>query len=378
MKLLVLYQARDTVKDQPGYHDGFERLVAEGTLTAHAALPYYGVAEARDWTTVWSEAYETARRMAADAIFLQFFHGHIPDPAEGITRLKNLSTHPMIFTSLGDGFGRWTHRVPKCFRIASKLSDVTFFTGMGFLARQLARAGNRNLVLMPNGCCQVRFAKSAENTHTVPEFDVAFVGNRMNPRNPFSHFGRTAKRRSEFVSALTKRYGMRLGLFGKGWNGNPAWQGPIPYEAQHQAYRRAAVALGGTPNAHHDYYTSDRVFIAVASGIPFVDHWVNGVDRILKPNRDWWLARDQKEMFRLCDKLLETPNSDRVRWGREAREQVLAHHTQYHRCGEMIEVVKALREARFSGRKAAKPRLGFLSDGFARGPVPDAIVGWEG
>ena len=71
--------------------------------------------------------------------------------------------------------------------------------------------------------------------------------------------------------------------------------GPVPYASQHRAYRSAAVALGGMPNGYHDYYTSDRVFIAVASGVPLVNHWVNGVDRILEPNRDWWLAHDQEE-----------------------------------------------------------------------------------
>jgi hypothetical protein len=35
------------------------------------------------------------------------------------------------------------------------------------------------------------------------------------------------------------------------------------------------------------------VFIAVASGVPFVDYWVPGVERLLEPGRDWWLAHGQ-------------------------------------------------------------------------------------
>ena len=153
---------------------------------------------------MWSEAYDTARQMAADAIFLQFFHGDIPNPSEGIMRLKNLPTRPAIFTSLGDPFGGWTQQVPKCFRIASALSDVTFLTGMGYLARQLARAGSRNLVLMPNGCCQVRFSKSTGTMRHVPEFDLVFIGSRISARNPFGHFYRTSSKRAKFVAALTK------------------------------------------------------------------------------------------------------------------------------------------------------------------------------
>jgi hypothetical protein len=249
---------------------------------------------------------------------------------------------------------------------------------MGYVARQLIASGSKNLVLMPNGCCQARFSSPSPCFLNRPEFEVGFVGSRIWSRNPLSHFYWVSRKRVEFVEAATKRYGRRFGLFGKGWEGNPAWQGPIPYAAQHEAYRRCAIALGGMPNAYHDYYTSDRVFIALTSGVPLVDHWVRGVDRILEPGRDWWLAQDQKEMFILCDRLLEAPSNDRVRLGREARERVLAHHTQYHRCKEMIEIVRSLREARLSGRRTAAPELTFLSNSCAAGPAPDSIVGWEG
>jgi hypothetical protein len=128
---LVLYQARDAAAGHPGYYEGFERLVAEGVLSAHAAIPFYGVAEERGWNGLWAEAERTARSMQADAIFLQFFHGAMPNPAEGILSLKKLPSSPTLFTSLGDPYGRWTKRVPESFRVASALADVSFLTGMG-------------------------------------------------------------------------------------------------------------------------------------------------------------------------------------------------------------------------------------------------------
>jgi hypothetical protein len=99
MRLLVLYQARDAVHDQPGYHDGFQRLVAEGVLGMHGAIAYYGIAESRGWSALWTEAHELAARIQADAIFLQFFHGPIPDPSSGIRRLKELPSRPTVFHS---------------------------------------------------------------------------------------------------------------------------------------------------------------------------------------------------------------------------------------------------------------------------------------
>jgi hypothetical protein len=83
-------------------------------------------------------------------------------------------------------------------------------------------------------------------------------------------------------------------------------------------------------------------------------------------------------MLALCDKLLEMPSSDRLRLGEKAREGVLAYHTQYHRCKEMVEIVRSIRDARLLGRRAPQPDLSFLSISCVAGAAPDAILGWEG
>lgn len=379
MRLLVLYQARDAARDHPGYYDGFEQLVAEGILKEHGAIPHYGVAEERGWPALWDEAYAAARKMDADAVFLQFFHGPIPDPTAGIARLKGLPSKPVVFTSLGDAFGRWTRRVPKSYRIASKLADVNFLTSMGHLARQLAHQGAYNLVLMPHGCCQVRFCAMVGQSRYSPDFDVVFVGSNKSSRNPLSRFFWTRQRRREFVAVMTKRYGGRFGLFGRGWTRNPSWQGPIPYERQHSAYRRGAVAVGGISIGYHDYYTSDRPFIAIASGVPFVDYWVAGVHLLLRPERDWWLAPDTQGMIRWCDHLLSLPDEERLRLGACAREHILKSHTQYHRCREMIDIVRDVRTARSRGARAARPQLSFLGqETNPSSAYPAAIVNWLG
>jgi Glycosyl transferases group 1 len=379
MRLLVLYQARDAARDQPGYYNGFERLVTEGELEAHSVISYYGVAEKHGWPALWEQAYVAARQIDADAIFLQFFHGAIPDPTAAIAHLKGLSSRPVVFTSLGDPFGRWTKRISRSYRIASKLADVNFLTGMGYLAKQLARQGACNLVLMPNGCCQVRFSTGLDQAKYSPDFDVVFIGNRISSRNPLSHFFWTAHRRRDFVALVTKRYGRRFGLFGHGWTGNPSWQDPVPYEHQHSAQRRGSVVLGGMPNGYHDYYTSDRVLIAIASGIPFVDYWVPGIDLLFQPERDWWLASDLQGMLKWCDHLLSLSQEERLRLGGCARERILKFHTQYHRCREMVGIVRDLRAARSRGTTATRPQLSFLRQATKPSSAyPAAVVNWQG
>lgn len=379
MKLLVLYQGRVAERDQPGYHEGFCRLVSEGILEAHAAIPFVGVAEEQGWAGVWQEAYNVVQAGGVDAVFLQFFHARMPDPTPAIERLLALPSKPTVFTSLGDPYGRWTNRVPGEFRAASRLSEVTFLTGMGYLAEQLVGGGTKNAVLMPHGCCQVRFTGALQRDLYKPEFDVAFIGSRMTAPNPFGHFVRAGRRRDQFVRAMTKRYGRRFGLFGGGWDGNPSWQGRVPYVEQQDAMRRAKVVMGGLPNAYYDYYTSDREFIALASGVPFVDYRERGLSQLFRDGSEWWLSGDIDGMMARADGLLALPERERVEKAAETRERVLREHTQYHRCREMIRIVKEVRRARLTGQRARAPKLSFLLDASPLlEPAPPAILGWEG
>jgi hypothetical protein len=378
MRLLVLYQGDDPAADHPGYYDGFERMVAEGKLEMHRGLGYVGIASREGWKAVWDKACAVAREMEADAIFLHFFHVPMPDPSEGIRRLKQLPGKPVIFCSLGDPYGRWTRRVPRAFRSASALSDITFLTGMGYLAEQLASSGSQNIVLMPHGCCQVRFSAPPAETTGQPEFDVLFVGNRMQSRDPLSHFYWVARKRNAFVEALTRRYGARFGLFGKGWEDNPSSQGPSPFLHQQRTYQRSAVVLGGTPNAYNDYYTSDRPFIAAASGVPLVDYHVRGVERLLEPGRDWWLGQDLDETMRLCDELLSLSADERHAMATVARERILADHTQYSRCCEMVSIVSDVQTARRRGSSAPRPNLSFLRKDAATTDAAEPVMAWAG
>ena len=377
MRLLVLYQADDPATDQPGYFDGFERLVSEGALAMHRGLGYVGIAKREGWNAVWDKACAAAREMEADAIFLQFFHVPMPEPGEGIRRLKELPGQPMVFCSLGDPYGRWTRRVPRAFQSASALSDITFLTGMGYLAQQLVSTGSQNIVLMPHGCCQVRFSGPPPEPAKQPEFDVVFVGNRMQSRDPLSHFYWVAKKRIAFVTALTNRYGRRFGLFGKGWDGYVSWQGTTPFLQQQETYQRSAIVLGGTPNAYYDFYTSDRPFIAAASGVPLVDYHVPGVERLLEPGRDWWLGHNVYDTVRICDELLELSADARHAMAAVARARILSDHTQYHRCREMTSIVSDVQAARRHGGPVQRLELSFLRQGVNR-RAAEPVMAWVG
>lgn len=377
VRLVVLYQASDIQKHQPGYHDGFGSLLKEGTLTEYLGIPYISVAQEKGWDGLWEVVKRNIQEINADGVFLQFFHDHrMIDPSHPIAAIRNLPSKPIIFSSVGDGFGRWGKRIPISYKITAKLSDVNFLTSMGYLAEDLVRFGAKNIVLMPNGVCQLRFSSSFDHSHYQPEHDVVFIGNLSGTLNPFSDLFWNERRRRSVVKAFTRRYGSRFAVYGNNWTGLCA-RGPVAYAEQHSVYRRSRVIIGGYPYVWCDYYTSDRVLIALASGIPFVDFAVPQVDKLFKDGHDWWLARSIAEMITKCDRLLELSDEKRLQIAAQTRARILTEHTQYHRCRQMIEIVKDLQIARKKGQISALPSPSFVFDDSGK-RFSGATLNWTG
>ncbi|TAN36488.1 MAG: hypothetical protein EPN23_08345 [Verrucomicrobia bacterium] len=377
MKLLSLLQG-GKVEDQIGYHRACEQLCSEGFLETYRAIPFLGRHTSAAWATLCRETLSTAAEIQADAVFFQFFHDHrMPCPDDLVAALRALPAKPALFTSAGDSFGLFTRSFPSAFRSVSRAADVTFLTGMGYMADSLVNSGSRNIVLMPNGFCQTRFAAGVPVNQ--PEFDVVFVGSNSKARNPFSYIRRLQRERYRQITLLQLHYGSRFALYGRGWEGFKSWQGPIPYAEQQTKSQQGRVIVGGYPGGLMDYYTSDRVLIAIASGVPFVDYWTPRVDTLFRQGEHWHLYRNEQEMLATIDRLLAMTDQDRRQLGVVTAEYAGRKHQQYHRMKNMLAIVRDQRAARHRGVHPALPGLEyFLPEVDVTAEMSFAVRAWNG
>ena len=377
MRLLFLIQG-SSVDDHPGYHHACLRLVSEGALEAYYPFCYYGEpTKTLTWMHRWQHLLEQAAEFSPDLVLLQFYHGPMTATRFLIEGLRSLPSKPTIASSCGDPFvpGLSFHSFPKALQESTRLADLSFFTQMGAGARAAANWGAKNIVLWPHGCCQTRFGPSAHIRTEAPEFDVVFIGSHVPGRNPFSSITKAARARRLLVRELSSRYGKRFGLFGHGWQGMQSWQGPIPYHMQAQAMRRGRIVFGGYPHTCADYYLSDRPFIAIGSGIPFLDYAVPKVDRIFQSGEHWHLYRDKDELLGKCDELLDADEAAILSQAKAAADYIYRKHTQYHRMKFAVQTMGTLRSERFSGRCCPTPHLDFL---LPVASVGGAIENWRG
>ena len=380
MRLLVLLQGK-VPEDQVGYHDGFNTLVGENLLDYYRAMPYGVCNTAEDWNRLYDKAEEIVNEQRIDTVLLQFFHGNnILSPEEFIRKLRNSIPGIIVIATCGDPFGRFFNQLPASMLKAARFSDITFFTGMGYMAQTAASAGAKNVVLMPNGCCQVRFGlNNAPLPESSPEFDLIFIGSNNGGRNPFNHLSISGRLRSLMVDRLERRYGRRFVLYGHNWKNHPSWQGPIPYNDQVSAMRRSRLVIGGFPGVRVPYYTSDRFFNSLVSGKPFLDFRVPRVDRLLVAGEDWYPYEDIEGLMRLIDRLLDADQAELKNKAQACRNTVLARHTQYHRCRDMLAIANRLREYRARGLDIG-PQLPdcFHDQVVTAEELPFAVLNWRG
>ena len=167
-------------------------------------------------------------------------------------------------------------------------------SSMGELADHVARFTTAPILLSPLASCQVRFpALPPIDQDYTPEFDVIFIGSRNASRNPFRPYHHFGQQRERLVNGLTKRFGRRFAVFGKGWDHHPSNPGPIPFGQQAKTARRGRVIVGGVPYSNARYYASNRPFIQMTSGVPVVDTPVPGVETLLRPGEHWFLADER-------------------------------------------------------------------------------------
>lgn len=351
MKVLFLSQGY-TVEDHPGWNWSLQRLQAKGHIESFENIPWRGYAATHGWPAFYQHVIDRAQDGAFDVVYFHYFHqphSGVPSPENCMRELKSQPHAPTILSSAGDGFSTtWRPpHYPKSFRGACQCSDIVFTTQMGRAADLMVGWGARNVVLCPNSICPLRF----KSYHTDPisqqfDFDVIMIGSRNGfSRNPFSRDIQMARIRTRIVEALSNRFGKRFGLFGHHWKGCVSAQGPCSFDTQQETFRRGRIIVGGNPYSDCDYYSSNRLFFEVASGIPTVELRVPHLDKIFRDGDQVYFADSVEDIVAKCEWLLKQDPVELYAKSSRAADEIAAMHTQYNRMKFKLDIARHYRKS---------------------------------
>lgn len=367
----VLFVVRD-VNSYPDIVDSLARLASDGTVRSGQTLAVEQSGDSDTQIRAWQRVHDHVKAHETDIVILHHFHSpDLIDPRPYIRRLKAQSHRPVVALTNGDAFfnGFFRPSFPRMFIQASQGVDVVFSTSMGVSADVIAAHTDVPVSLLPHGVCQLRFANPPLAPGGPRDFEVVFIGSNNRPRNFLKSYHWYARRREHLVRRLSDRFGTGFAVFGHGWEGVEGWHGPVAFPEQQAACLRANVVVGGVPFSPARYYTSDRAFIQIASGVPFVDLSVDGLDILLRDGEHWRLAANVDQLLDRCDELLTESPDERARFGAQASSYVLAHHSIEARCRSIVATMQGFRHALLTGVDPPAPDTSFL--------LPDTDVGKE-
>lgn len=338
----LLYLPNEGVRgDQYGPRAAFESMVKEGLLSDCHVFSY--LCEARenggDEKTL-KRLYEVVNQFRPDIIIWQHI-GRFPVTREFIEKLKSTDTRPTIAYQEGDVFGRWTKRPTVAMRELASAADVVFLVGLGELAKMFMKCGAKKILYAPHSVDTQRFGKPWEPSLS-REYDVVMIGNRITSRIPFLRIPGACER-ERLALKLGELFGTRFAVFGKGWEGFPASQGPIPFQEQENVSRKAWLSISWDHFDKTPFYFSDRLPISLMSGVPHITNYQPGYENLFSNGQQLFFASSVGNAVDMVLYLLSKPRNYLIEFGQKAQEWTRGKLTSRIVYKDMVERILEIR-----------------------------------
>jgi hypothetical protein len=249
------------------------------------------------------EILELCERAAPDAVLFTKI-GDFPVDDRWLRAVRRMPSKPLLIYYDGDLYGRVFKRPTAETRAMCRHADLVLLCGLGLNARQFETAGARRIGYLPHNASLVQFGAAWTPTATRGR-DVIVIGNRIRGRIAFQERIPWARMpgvfaREQLVRQLGAAFGARFAVYGTGWDGFVGNCGPIAFDRQHEVLRESWLSVGydhfpGTP-----LYFSDRLPIALLSGVAHAVHYHPGYESLFQPGGELLWAHTVKRLVELA------------------------------------------------------------------------------
>ena len=266
---------------------------------------------------------EAVRAFQPDIIFWQHPQEFPLDPTI-FPELRNCGSSPMIVYHEADPADRLYKPINASQRTLYLNSDVFFTVGLGagrWLWEEIRP--HKHLYHSASTVERERFAELAAPEALASRFDAVMFGSiakrwRM-IKQPQSD------KRVALARGLTRLFGDRFASFGNGWPSGTNCKGPLPYENQREVLQQSRMSVIWDLYPDFTFYYSDRLPIALASGIPFITSNHLGYNIILKDVPGLFTVSSVDEALDTAVYLRSLPLEDIADMGVRAREWMLSN-----------------------------------------------------
>lgn len=335
-----------TPGDQVGPHKAFRLLHEQGVLSALTSYSY--LVERKRFARHEDALDDLLRAIEAfqpEVIFWQHLNKTFPVERAYLQRMKSVASRPKFIWHDADAYGRFIKPIDSVMRQALAECDMAVLVGLGDLAEKARAAGARRVLLAPHSYDDLRSDQPWEPTRE-RMFDAIMIANLVClKRIPFLHLP-GGRNRKVLSRAFHRAYGSRYAVFGagQGWNGEPYCRGPIGFNEQERTIRSSWMTVNWGQFDKIAMYSSDRLPISLASGIPHITNYQRGYEHLFPDAKGVYFVHSPAEALDVSDMLLSLPRERLIEIGQAgasyARERLNA--TAVYR-----DIVSAIRQQLF-------------------------------
>lgn len=258
-RVLYMPNERGTGR-QRGPRLALAQLEAAGAISEGRVFSYLRRLEADSRAETFNRLCSTIETFKPTLVLLQ----HPADTGLlGAQWQKLRSIHPFkLVYHEGDAYDRFRKRIPAEMKAAAATADVSFSTGASRQLEYMRSAGSRDARWTPQVYNAMDFGSATIPSHR--EYDVVMIANESSSKIPFKSIP-GSKDRTRLVESLTRRFGTRFAVYGRGWTG-PSAKGPLDFVEQEQAIQSAWISANWDHYPSEKRWFSDRLPISLAAG----------------------------------------------------------------------------------------------------------------
>lgn len=328
-------------------HCALKRLVDEKELQSFYVYPFLArLLDGKKNNEVVMEIIKKCEQFQPTAI-LWSHTGKLKLRNDELKILSKLDSLPVMGYWDGDIYEKPYKPLPKEIVWLARSCDVVFCQGFGEMTKIMINNGCKDIRYVPAATDEQRFGFLRQKDSDI-KFDVVMIGNYVSAKLPWRIFPGT-RWRKELADFFYKKLGPRFAVFGSGWKG-PYSKGPIPFIEQNIIYHSCRVALGAN-NLHAKYFFSNRLPIAMSSGVPVVHNYESGYEEIFKPIENYYFYETTSEAWRITKSLLDKGQSELDEIGLRAHRFALDQLTMMKNIKYMISVLRDYKRAQEKDNK---------------------------
>ncbi len=305
MKALVVLNEHP-MGSHPDVYEAFESLVREGLLSGYDVIPFASLQVAGETDSAIVGRIRDALELVGHELVIWMHTGSLEVSEHDLQAITAGRSHPAMVYWEGDSYHPVFKPIPHTMTTVMSRCDQVYLPCGGPVVRTLRRAGVRDLAYAPSCASGSRFPH-VWRSNTGHDHQIVVIGNRSSSKIPFKTMP-GARRRRLTIERLVKRYGKNVAIYGRGWSG-PAAMGPCAFDEQSAIYRSAVLTVG-VNNSTYPYVFSNRLPIALASGIPILYNRNPGFDAVFPEWMNGTFFDEDRQLFGRVDALLDASGDE--------------------------------------------------------------------